>query len=65
MLKVGDIVNIIEPATYWDGTPIPEYIIRIAWRVSGISNDRVMLGRSATGTLELNKPIHRKYLIYS
>ena len=62
MYKVGDIVTISKDATYWDGRPIPEYITRIPWIISSISNDRVLLGLSANGTVKLDKPIHQKFL---
>ncbi len=61
-IKVGDIVTLIDTATYYDGRVIPEWIKREQWIVKNVNADRVVIDRDVTGTHAICCPVHTKCL---
>ena len=62
-LQVGDTVKISPDATYFTGSKMSPLIKSLTWKVSSISGNRVMLGKSVDGYYSLNAPVDVKYLI--
>lgn len=61
-IKVGDTVKIASGARYTNGTAIPSWVIRLTWKVSSISGNRAVLGRSSNGKYNINSPVYTNYL---
>lgn len=61
-IKVGDTVKIASGARYTNGAAIPSWVIRLTWKVSSISGNRAVLGRSSNGKYNINSPVYTNYL---
>lgn len=62
VIEKGDTVIVRPNATYYNGTDIPNWVIRKEWIVKDVSGDRVVLDKSADGKNAINSPVHAKYL---
>lgn len=63
-IKVGDVVKVIDGATYYDGkTAVPGWVRNKEWIVSAITGERAVIDKSVDGANSINSPINVKYLI--
>lgn len=62
-IKAGDTVSILDNATWYNGSDIPNWVRNKRWIVKSVSGDRVVLGKSDDGKNNINSPINRKYLL--
>lgn len=62
-LSVGDTVKLAENAVSFTGQQISPWVKKMFWKVSSMSGNRIMLGKSADGRYTLNIPVDAKYLI--
>lgn len=61
-VKVGSWVTIKSGATYYNGVSIPSWVFKETWYVTQVSGDRAVLGKSKSGTYDIQSPISTKYL---
>lgn len=61
-IKEGDIVTLSQDARYYNGTDVPEWVIRKQWIVKSVDGDRVVIDRSVDRFNAINSPVHTKYL---
>ena len=61
-LKVGSKVTIKAGATYYNGTAIPSWVMKLTWIVKQINGDRVVIDKSSDGKYSIMSPINKKYL---
>lgn len=62
-IKKGDLVSIIDGATYYNGTDVPGWVMKKNWYVkSEPIGDRVVLGKSEDGINDITSPVASKYL---
>lgn len=63
LFKDGDLVSIKAGATYYNGRPIPAWVLKQKWYVEGNSKtDRIVINKNEEGTNAICSPIHKKYL---
>lgn len=62
-IKVGDYVTIKSGAKYYNGVSIPSWVMRDRWRVIQIKGTRAVLGRNASGSHNIESPIHINNLV--
>lgn len=58
----GDLVKILDGATYYNGKNIPSWVIAKKWYVISASGDRVVVDKSQDGKSSIMSPINAKYL---
>lgn len=58
----GSLVSIQEGATYYNGTPIPSWVLNQKWYVCEISGDRAVINKNEAGTSSIMSPINVRYL---
>lgn len=56
-IKVGSLVKINSDAKYYNGKYIPAWVKNLNWYVSGISGDRLVLGKSEDGKYNIQSPV--------
>lgn len=61
-IKEGDIVSIDKDAVYYNGSGIPNWVVKKQWIVKEVSGDRVVIDKSVDGKNAINSPVHAKYL---
>lgn len=61
-IRVGDTVKISSNAKYYNGTAMPTWVKQLTWKVSGVSGNRAILGRSSNGRYNINSPVNVVYL---
>lgn len=61
-VKVGSWVTIKSGATYYNGVSIPSWVFNETWYVTQINGDRAVLGKSKSGTYDIQSPISTRYL---
>lgn len=61
-IRVGDTVKIAPTAKYYNGASIPSWVKNLTWKVSAISGNRAILGRSSNGRYNINSPINTVFL---
>lgn len=61
-VKVGDLVTIKDGATYYNGVPIPGWVMADQWYVIEVDGDRAVLGENDSGANDIQSPINVKYL---
>lgn len=61
-IKVGDTVKLSPNAKYYNNTPMPGWVKGMTWKVSSISGNRVVLGRSSNGRYNINSPVNIIYV---
>lgn len=59
-LNVGDIVNLIPTATYYDGRIIPSWVKNDQWIVAKVNGDRIVIDRNVSGSHSICSPVHMK-----
>lgn len=58
--KVGDIVQLVSGATYYDGKSIPSWVMKSRLYIREINGDRVVVSTQKTGAV--TGAVHNKYL---
>ena len=61
-IKVGDVVSIVNNATYYNGESIPTWVIKKQWIVREVSGNRAVIDKSTDGKNAINSPVNVKYL---
>lgn len=61
-IKAGDLVTILDGATYYNGTAIPNWVKTDSWYVVQVTDDRAVLGKNESGSNDIQSPINTKYL---
>lgn len=61
-LKVGSKVTIKAGASYYNGSSIPSWVMKLTWIVKQIDGDRVVIDKSSDGKHSIMSPINKKYL---
>lgn len=56
--KVGDTVTIKSGSKWYNGSAIPSWVMGKQWKVSQVSGDRAVLGKSTDGANNINSPIN-------
>ena len=62
MIQPGDTVKISSDAVYYTGRSMSPLIKTLQWKVTSVSGNRVMLGKSTDGYYTLNAPVDAKFL---
>ena len=62
IVGVGDTVSICNNATYYNGTDVPDWVVRKKWIVKQVKGDRVVIDKSADGKNAIGSAIDAKYL---
>ena len=62
IINKGDLVSIINGANYYDGSDVPNWVMRKKWYVSEVSGDRVVIDKSSDGKNSINSPINSRFL---
>lgn len=61
--KKGDLVSLTSDAKYYNGTDVPNWVLRKNWYVkSDPTGDRVVIDKSEDGKNGINSPVPAKYL---
>lgn len=58
----GDVVSIVDGATYYNGKAIPSWVKKKQWVVASVSGDRAVLGKSSDGKNNIQSAINTKYI---
>lgn len=58
----GDVVKLDFESTYYNGTPVPSWVLQKQWIVKEVVGDRVVIDKSTDGKNAINSPVHTKYL---
>lgn len=62
-IAAGDWVTITSGATYYNGVSIPSWVLNETWYVVQVTQgDRAVLGKSKSGSYDIQSPISTKYL---
>lgn len=61
-IKAGSLVKIAKGAVYYTGKPVPNWVIKLNWRIVQVDGDRAVLGSSEDGRYHIMSPINTKYL---
>ena len=61
-INVGDAISLASDAKYYDGTDIPDWVVRKQWIVKSVSGDRVVIDRSVDGFNAICSAVNAKYL---
>lgn len=62
-IKTGDLVSLTDDAKYYNGTDIPNWVLKQRWYVkTDPTGDRVVINKSEDGKYAINSPVNAKYL---
>lgn len=61
-IKSGVVVKIANGAKYYNGTPVPSWVIGINWVVDSVTGDRAVINKSVDGKHSINSPINVSFL---
>lgn len=61
-VSAGDVVEILQGASYWDNTGIPSWVMNKQWIVLSVSGKRAVINRSLEGDYNIMSPISVDYL---
>lgn len=61
-LKPGVLVSIQSGATYYNGAPIPAWVVKQRWYVESVSGDRVVINKNESNNAAIESPVNAKYL---
>jgi len=61
-IKMGDIVSIIDGATYYSGGSVPSWVKSQRWKVASVAGGRAVIDKNEVNTNSINSPINVKYL---
>lgn len=56
-IKPGVLVSLVTGAKYYNGAPIPAWVLNQRWFVTSFSGDRVVLGKNEAGNADINSPV--------
>ena len=59
-IKAGDVVELLQTATYYDGRIIPAWVKKDKWIVLQIKGDRVVIDKNVSGTNSICSPVNVK-----
>lgn len=63
LLHDGDLVSISREATYFDGTPIPDWVKAQRWYITGEpTGNRAVINENESRTNAIQSPVHTKFL---
>lgn len=62
-VRVGDLVTIKAGSKYYNGVSIPSWVMSDRWYVIQVSGTRAVLGKNASGSHNINSPIHINNLV--
>lgn len=60
--KAGDLVSLAVNATYYNGSDIPNWVVKKKWYVKSVNGDRIVIDKSEDGRNAINSPVNAKYL---
>lgn len=61
-IESGDTVSIAKNALYYNGSDVPNWVVRKEWIVKQVNGDRIVIDRSTDGKNAINSAINVKYL---
>lgn len=61
-IEQGDTVSIATGATYYNGSDVPNWVVRKKWIVKSVNGDRIVVDKSTDGKNAINSAINSKYL---
>ena len=61
-IEEGDLVSIKSGAKYYNGSPVPSWVLSQKWYVAEINGNRAVIDKNETGTNAINSPINVLYL---
>lgn len=61
-IKAEDIVTISKKATYYNGKPIPEWVINKQWIVKEVNGNKAVIDKSVDGKNSIHSIVHVKFL---
>lgn len=61
-IKKGDIVSIAKDAVYYNGSDVPNWVVKKQWIVKDVDGDRIVIDKSVDGKHAINSPIRSQYL---
>lgn len=61
-IKEGDIVSLSADAVYYSEKEIPGWVKNERWYIKSVNGDRAVLGKSVSGSYEINSPVNVRYL---
>ena len=61
-IEPGDTVSIANNATYYNGSDVPNWVVRKKWIVKQVNGDRVVIDKSSDGKNAINSAVDSKYL---
>lgn len=62
-IKVGDIVELLKTATYYNGRIIPEWIKEDKWIVTNVCGDRVVIDKNVSKTRAICSPVNVRNVV--
>lgn len=62
-IRIRDEVSLKGDAVYYIGKEMPTWVKNERWIVKSVAGDRAVLGKNASGSHEINSPVHIKYLV--
>lgn len=60
--KKGDLVSLAVNAVYFNGTDVPNWVVKQNWYVKSVSGDRVVIDKNESGKNAINSAVNAKYL---
>lgn len=61
-IKEGDIVSLSADVVYYSEKEIPGWVKNERWYIKSVNGDRAVLGKSVSGSYEINSPVNVRYL---
>lgn len=62
-IKEGDIVSLSADAVYYSEKEIPGWVKNERWYIKSVNGDRAVLGKSVSGSYDINSPVNVRYLV--
>ena len=63
VFKDGDLIELMDDATYYDGKPIPIWVKKQKWYIHGTPlGDRVVINKNESGTNSICSPVSAKHI---
>ena len=57
----GDIIHMAEGAVYWDGEPVPDWVLRRDWIIKSVFGERAVIDKSADGAYSIMSAVSIRY----
>lgn len=61
-IEAGDVVKVAKNASYYNGKPVPAWVIDDNWIVKKVSGDRAVIDQNTRGTKSINSPVNTCFL---